>query len=108
MNLIIYQPYEFEYMEEVQSYFERARNESIGSLYYKGKSIVEKYNDQDQNIAKLFAGDIIWSYFQDIFSTTHYLDVVGENDTGKSSLGYTFEYTGYRPIRGTGISAANY
>jgi hypothetical protein len=103
-----YQPYEFKDKEDVQSNFERAKKETIGSLYDKAKLIVEKYNDQDQNIIILLAADIVGSYFQDIFPTTHYINIVGENDTGKSSLGYTFEYTGYRPIRGTGISAANY
>jgi hypothetical protein len=97
-----YETYEFENTEEIQSYLEKSRSESIGSLYNKAKSIVGKYNDQDPNIITLLAADIVWSYFQDIFSTTHYIDIVGEND------GYTFEYTGYRPVRGTGISAANY
>ena len=26
----------------------------------------------------------------------------------RASIGYTFEYTGYRPVKGTAISAANY
>jgi hypothetical protein len=87
---------------------ENGKRESTGSLYSKAKSIVQSYKDQDQNITILLAADIVWSYFQDIFPTTHYINIVGENDTGKSSLGYTFEYIGYRPVRGIGISAANY
>jgi hypothetical protein len=43
-----------------------------------------------------------------LFPTTHYLECVGDNDVGKSSIGYTFEYTGYRVIKGTAISGANY
>jgi hypothetical protein len=56
----------------------------------------------------LIAADTILIYFQDLFPATHYLGVTGDNDVGKNSLGYTFEYTGYRPVKGTAISAANY
>ena len=35
------------------------------------------------------------------------LSVVGDNDSGKSSLGITFEATGYRPVYMTDPSAAN-
>jgi hypothetical protein len=47
------------------------------------------------------------SYFQDKFSTTHYISVVGDNDSGKSSLGITFEVIAYRPLYMTDPSAAN-
>ena len=55
----------------------------------------------------LIATDIIFSYFQDKFATTHYVSIVGDNDSGKSSLGITFEATGYRPVYMTDPSAAN-
>jgi hypothetical protein len=67
---------------------------------------VQDYNDQDKNKLVVFATDIIFSYFQDKFATTHYLSV-GDNDSGKSSLGITFEATGYRPVYMTDPSAAN-
>ena len=43
-----------------------------------------------------------------MFPATHYSEGVGTNDVGKSSIGYTFEYTGYRVVKGTAISGANY
>jgi hypothetical protein len=43
-----------------------------------------------------------------LFPATHYSEGIGTNDVGKSSIGYTFEYTGYRVIKGTEISGANY
>ena len=67
-----------------------------------------KYVDQDEHIVILLAADSIWTYFQDLFPATHYGEGVGTNDVGKSSMGYTFEYTGYRVIKGTAISGANY
>jgi hypothetical protein len=65
-----YEPYEFANVDELQLYMDRAANESIDSLYQKTKSIVRKYNDQDEHKLTLLAADIIWSYFQDKFSTT--------------------------------------
>jgi hypothetical protein len=43
-----YEPYEFANME-VTLYKKNADNESIDSLYEKAKSIVQKYNDQDNH-----------------------------------------------------------
>jgi hypothetical protein len=102
-----YVPYEFKNMEEVRLYEERAKKESIYSLYQKAKSIVKKYNDQDNYKLNLLAIDIVWSYFQDKFGTTHYLIIVGDNDSGKSSLGNTFEAVGYRVVNMTSPTAPN-
>ena len=49
----------------------------------------------------------MWSYFQDRFSTTHYQSVVGDNDSGKSTVGATFEALAYRCVNTTNPSAAN-
>ena len=73
----------------------------------RAKQYVKQYNDQDESKIILIALDIISSYFQDKFSTTHYIGVVGDNDSGKSSLGITFEATAYRPLYMTDPSAAN-
>jgi len=102
-----YEPYEYTSKEEIQSYLEQAKQASIDSLYLKAKEFVQDYNDQDHYKLVVFATDIIFSYFQDKFATTHYLSVVGDNDSGKSSLGITFEATGYRPVYMTDPSAAN-
>jgi hypothetical protein len=103
-----YLPYEFRDMDEIRRYMDLAKRETIDSLYQKARSIVEKYNDQEEMNNTLIGADILLSHFQDLFPTIHYLDIVGDNETGKSSIGYTFEYTAYRPVRGTSISAANY
>ena len=103
-----YEPYEFTNTEELEQLMDKAKATTLDSLFTIAKHLVKKYNDQDNQIITLLAADVVWSYFQDLFPTTHYLDVVGDNDTGKSSIGYTFEYLGYRPVKGTAISAANY
>jgi hypothetical protein len=103
-----YLPYEFANLNEVQDCVNRSKSENIDSLYYRGKPIVEKYVDQPEIIIIGIASDIIWSYHQDLFATTHYVNVTGDNETGKSTIGHIFQCTGYRPVRGTSISAANY
>jgi hypothetical protein len=52
---------EFENMKEVLSYVERAKNETIDSLYKHAKQITEDYNDQKKEKVILLAIDIIWS-----------------------------------------------
>lgn len=102
-----YEPYEFENIEEVCLYKERARIETMDSLYQKAKSIVQKYNDQDEHNLTLLTADIVWSYFQDKFSTTHYDCIIGDNGSGKSTVGDTFVSVGYRPVNMTDPTAAN-
>jgi hypothetical protein len=105
-----YPVYEFAQLNEVETYINRAKNLATGieSLYSKLEEIVLKYVDQEEPIIILLVADIIWSYFQDLFSTTHYIHATGGNETGKSTIGFIFQYTGYRPVRATAISAANY
>jgi hypothetical protein len=103
-----YPPYEFANVQEIQRVISEAKNTNIESLYLKAKDIVLKYVDQEEPIIIMIVTDIIWSYYQDLFPTTHYVNVTGDNETGKSTIGYVFQYTGYRPVRATAISAANY
>jgi hypothetical protein len=102
-----YMPYEFKDEEELERYLRRAKSETIDSLYQKAKSIAKQYNDQDDYKITLLVTDLIWSYFQDKFGTTHYLLVVGDNDSGKSSIGNSLEAVGYRVINMTSPTAAN-
>lgn len=102
-----YEPYEFADIDEALVYLEKARKESLDTLFEKAMSVVGKYNDQDKQKIVLIAADIIWSYFQDKFSTTHYVGVVGDNGSGKSTVGDTFEAIGYRVVNMTDPTAAN-
>lgn len=102
-----YDPYKFSNMEEVITYLDRAKRETPGSLYQKGKLFVSAYNDQDEEVTILITSVVVWSYFQDKFGTTHYDEIVGDNGSGKSTIGHTFESIGYRPVNMTDPSAAN-
>jgi hypothetical protein len=103
-----YKPYEFESLQELQQFISKALDISKDELYTNSKSIFTKYVDQDEYVINLLTMDSIWTYFQDLFPATHYIECIGTNDVGKSTIGYTFEYTGYRVIKATSISGANY
>jgi hypothetical protein len=103
-----YVPYEFRSKDELDQYIERAKKITLDQLYAKCKIIFSKYIDQDEHIISLLTADSIWTYFQDLFPTTHYFEGIGTNDVGKSSIGYTVEFTAYRVVKGTSISGPNY
>ena len=103
-----YTPYSFESYEELNFYIQKAKQITKDKLFKISKNIFLMFVDQDKHVIILLAADAIWTYFQDLFPITHYFEAVGTNDVGKSSIGYTFEYTGYRVIKGTSISGANY
>ena len=67
-------------------------------LFKKIKSILKKYIDIDEDFINILAADIIFTYFQDKLGMTHYLLIVGDNNTGKSNILLVFSFLGYRPI----------
>lgn len=99
--------YEFSSLSEIQDYINRARDETIDSLYGKVKSIFAKYVDADNDHLTICAADTIFTYFQDKIGQTHYLMFVGDNGTGKSNNLVVFQYLGYRPLFDTSITPAN-
>lgn len=101
------EPFTFQSKEEIYSYLERAKKETISTLYIKAKSIVSKYIDQESHIVNLISINIVSSYFQDRFSTVHYIGIFGGNGNGKSSIGDAFEALSYRPYNTTDPTPAN-
>jgi hypothetical protein len=102
-----YTPYEFVSIEELCYYVEKVKKQTIDTLYKSALDFIKKYNDQDEHKQILLAVDAVWSYFQDKFGTTHYIGIVGDNDSGKSSIGNTLEAIIYRCVNMTSPSASN-
>lgn len=103
-----YEPIEFESEEELQQYFEKARHETIETLFQRVFKTISIYVDQDEDIRIIISADIVWTFFQDLFPTTHYYDISGTgNGIGKSTIGHMFEGIAYRAVRMTDPSAAN-
>ena len=104
-----YIPYQFSNIDEVNKFVTKVKAmKSIGHLYLIAKNIYKKYIDQEDYILVILCSDTILTYFQDLFPTVHYSEGIGDNDVGKSSIGFTFEHTAYRVVKGTSISGANY
>jgi hypothetical protein len=103
-----YEPIEFSSLKEIREFEDMALSETVDNLYYKIKSTVSSYIDQDREVIILVSADILWTFFQDLYPTTHYYDITGRaNGIGKSSIGFVFEGIGYRGVRMTDPSAAN-
>jgi hypothetical protein len=89
-----YPPYEFANVEELREYVNKAKSSNIESLYLDTHEIVRRYIEQEEDIIVIYTADIVWSYFQDSFPTTHYINLVGDTESGKSSMGEVFQFTG--------------
>ncbi|MDF0681734.1 MAG: hypothetical protein P0116_12300 [Candidatus Nitrosocosmicus sp.] len=89
-------PYKFESEEELEKYFVKARKETFDSLYAKVQSEFKLYVNVPEHTRVVLSADIIYSYFQDKFGTTHYNIFIGENGSGKNSALLVLKHLGYR------------
>ena len=103
----INKPYSFISVSEFEDYIEKARNETLDSLYGKVKPIWAKHIDADDFHISLCAADTIFTYYQDIIGMTHYLFFIGDNDSGKSNNLVVIHYLAYRNLMSVGMSVAN-
>ncbi len=103
----LHQPYQFESKQEIETIIKLAEKETIFTLFRKARSIVLKYVEQEDHLINLISINTIFSYFQDRFSTVHYVGIFGDNGTGKSSIGDVAEATFYRSVNTTDPTGPN-
>ena len=106
-ELLNNRPYSFKDKDEFYSYIERAKAETLDSLFDKTLSQWKRYIDADEFHLNLCAADIMFTYFQDRIGTTHYLFFVADNDAGKSNNLKLFNILGYRNLMNTSMTHAN-
>jgi hypothetical protein len=99
--------YSFESEEEVNRVIELAKKETLDSLFQKVKGILKKYIDMDDDFINILSADVIFTFFQDKLGMTHYILIIGDNNTGKSNILLVFSLLGYRAILDTAITPAN-
>ena len=99
--------YSFASFEEIQYFINLAKNETLDSLFNRVKIILKNYIDIDDDFINILAADILFTYFQDRLGMTHYLLIVGDNNTGKSNILLVFSFLGYRPVYDIAITPAN-
>jgi hypothetical protein len=100
--------YVFESKEDIRYYLELASKISnFDQICNLVKTIIQKYVVAEDHYITLLSADIIYSYFQDKFGTTHYVICVGDNASGKGAILMTFESMAYRVLLATNVSAPN-
>jgi len=100
-------PYTFKSKEEFVSTIEKAKHESLDSLYKRVKAIWNKYIDADDFHISICVADTIFTYYQDKIGMTHYLFFVGNNGSGKSNNLLVLKFLAYRNFTSTDMTAAN-
>ncbi len=80
---------------------------NLEQIFELVKTIINKYVVAEDHYLTLLAADVIYSYFQDKFGTTHYVICIGDNASGKNAILMTFASLGYRVLLATSVSAAN-
>ena len=101
-------PYAFQDINEVRYFVEQAKNETLHSLFSKSKSLWKYFVvAKDNDAITLLAVDQTYTYFQDLFATTHYVMVTGSPGSGKGAILGTMKVLGYRVVLASDMSGAN-
>jgi hypothetical protein len=103
----ISKPYRFESEKEIDFYMEKASKLTLDQLYNYVKKIVQKYSAGTDTHHTIVSGDIIFTYFQDVFGQTHYLYFYGDNGSGKTINLHLIEQLAYRVMFDVDITPAN-
>jgi hypothetical protein len=101
-------PYSFEDIAEIEYFINIARQKSIDDLFLMSESIWDKILvAKSKEVITFYTVDTIYSYFQDLFPTTHYDMIVGNPGAGKGAILVSFRLQGYRAVMAAGMSGAN-
>jgi hypothetical protein len=90
--------FSFENEEEIQQIITETKSTSIDHLYQICKSFWQKLVVAEDKDMTLLTADTIYSFFQDRFSTTHLVILIGSPGTGKGAILATFVLVGYRAV----------
>jgi hypothetical protein len=101
-------PYNFKSIVELNHYLDLCKKETFETLYSRVEFTFRRYVNAEDHYITILIADIIYSYFQDKFGTTHYNIFIGDNGSGKNSALLVFKYLGYRVFYGLDVSASNY
>jgi hypothetical protein len=101
-------PIKFNDPNEIKYYIEKAKNETIDSLFDKHLSLWKRFVvSNDEHMIKFLAIDSVYSQFQDLFEATHYDLIIGPPGSGKGAILITFKLLGYRVVLAGDLSGAN-
>ena len=107
-ELVAFVPYSFRDEDEIKYFIKQAETETLDSLYFKIKSVCKQLIvTRDKETLVLIVSDILYSYFVDLFSTTHYDFIKASPGHGKGAIMATFNLLAYRTVMASGLSGAN-
>ena len=98
-----YEPYEFS-----KSYIDLLRNNppTKEKLLEQLEAKIRRYIDTTDTNRIVILIDTFLTYCQDQIDTVHYLFIVGDTESGKSTIGYLFKIVGYRVLYQTDLNYA--
>lgn len=101
-------PIKFKDLKEIKEFIEAAQHETIDSVYFQHKKLWEKFvAANDEHTIRFLAIDSVYSYFQDLFETTHSDLIDGAPGSGKGATLITFQLLGHRVVLAADLSGAN-
>jgi hypothetical protein len=101
-------PYAFRDIEEIKYFIKVAREKSIYDLFLMSESLWKQLLvAKNEDVITFYTTDTIYSYFQDLFPTTHYDMIIGVPGAGKGAVLVSFKLQGYRPVTASGMSGAS-
>jgi hypothetical protein len=101
-------PYAFKDIEEIKSIIKLAQEKSIYDLFLMSESLWKQLMiAKDEHVITYFAIDTVYSYFQDLFPTTHYTMIIGIPGAGKGAILVSFKLQGYRAVAAAGMTGAS-
>ena len=99
-----YLPYNFT-KEEIRQISTKKISKDL--LLDKIKEQIDKYVVLNHLDHHLILGDLLLTYEQEQINTIHFLFVVGETESGKSTIAHLFRWLGYRCLYGEDIPNAD-
>src|SRR5918994_7778994 len=88
-------PYSFKDEEEIEYFINIAKQKSIDDLFLMSESIWDKILvAKSSEVITFYSVDTVYSYFQDLFPTTHYVMIVGNPGAGKGAILVSFKLQG--------------
>ena len=101
-------PYTFKDLEEIKWFINLAKEKSIYDLFLMSESLWKQLMvAKNEDVITFFTTDTIYSYFQDLFPTTHYTMIIGIPGAGKGAILVSFKLQGYRAVTAAGMSGAS-
>lgn len=99
-----YLPYDFT-VDEIQKITTNKLSKDL--ILDKIKEQISKYVVLEDLDHTLILGDVMLTYEQEHINTIHFLFVVGETESGKSTIAHFFRWLGYRCLYGEDIPNAD-